>query len=103
MTFKKQLIRGIIIMLLINQKSKMSKFTKDLLEASKDFLKNSKGSFLRTLIYTIGHFIIAITCLMLLADVSFLIALTDAIIEPLANSIWYFILDKWWTRKNKSQ
>ena len=80
----------------------MSKFTKDLLEASKDFLKNSKGSFLRTLIYTIGHFIIAITCLMLIADISFLIALTDAIIEPVANSLWYFILDKWWTRKNKS-
>tara|TARA_X000000950_G_scaffold277893_1_gene367973 strand:- start:275 stop:394 length:120 start_codon:yes stop_codon:yes gene_type:complete len=39
---------------------------------------------------------------MLIADVSFLIALTDAIIEPLANSIWYFVLDKWWTRKNKN-
>ena len=81
----------------------MTEFTKGLIETSKDFLKESKGSFVRTLIYTIGHFIIAITCLMLIADVSFLIALTDAIIEPLANSIWYFILDKWWTRKNKSQ
>ena len=81
----------------------MTEFTKGLLETSKDFLKDSKGSLLRTVVYTIGHFIIAITCLMLIADVSFLIALTDAIIEPLANSIWYFILDKWWTRKNKSQ
>ena len=80
----------------------MTEFSKGLLETCKDFLKDSKGSFLRTFIYTIGHFIIAITCLMLIADVSFLIALTDAIIEPLANSIWYFILDKWWTRKNKS-
>ena len=76
--------------------------TKGLLETSKDFLKDSKGSFVRTLIYTVGHFVIAITCLMLIANVSFLIALTDAIIEPLANSIWYFILDKWWTKKNKS-
>ena len=81
----------------------MTEFTKGLLQTSKDFLKDSKGSFARTLIYTIGHFIIAITCLMLIANVSFLIALTDAIIEPLANSIWYFILDKWWTRKNKSK
>ena len=32
---------------------------------------------------------------------SFLIALTDAIVEPIANSIWYFILDKWWATKAK--
>ena len=81
----------------------MVELTQGIVQTSKDIFKNNKGSLLRTLIYTIGHFIIAITCLMLIADVSFLIALTDAIIEPLANSIWYFILDKWWTRKNKSQ
>ncbi len=80
----------------------MTEFTKGLLEVAKDFLKGSKGSLVRTLIYTIGHFMIAITCLMLIADISFLIALTDAIIEPIANSIWYFLLDKWWTRKNKT-
>jgi uncharacterized membrane protein len=38
---------------------------------------------------------------MLVADVSFKVALTDAIVEPIANSIWYFILDKWWTSKSK--
>ena len=36
---------------------------------------------------------------MLIADVSFMIALTDAIVEPLANAIWYFALDKIWTSK----
>ena len=36
---------------------------------------------------------------MLIADVSFMIALTDAIVEPLANSIWYFVLDKVWSSK----
>ena len=46
-------------------------------------------------------FIIAITVLMLIADVSFVIALTDAIVEPLANAVWYFILDKWWASKSK--
>ena len=44
---------------------------------------------------------IAITVLMLVADVSFMIALTDAIVEPIANSVWYFILDKWWASKSK--
>tara|TARA_Y100001935_G_scaffold242919_1_gene233846 strand:- start:764 stop:1009 length:246 start_codon:yes stop_codon:yes gene_type:complete len=64
-----------------------------------NIINKNKGSILRTIIYTIGHFAIAITVLMLVADVSFYIALTDAIVEPLANSIWYFVLDKWWTSK----
>ena len=36
---------------------------------------------------------------MLIADVSFAVALTDAIVEPLANAVWYFVLDKIWTAK----
>lgn len=79
----------------------MTEITKGLFGASKEIFKNNKGSILRTVIYTIGHFVIAITVLMLVADVSFMIALTDAIVEPLANSIWYFILDKWWASKSK--
>ena len=27
------------------------------------------------------------------------IALTDAIVEPLANTVWYFLLDKFWASK----
>ncbi|MBJ57378.1 MAG: hypothetical protein CMP24_03950 [Rickettsiales bacterium] len=79
----------------------LTELTKGLVEVSKGFLKGSKGSLLRTVVYTVGHFIIAIACLMLIADVSFLIALTDAIVEPLANSVWYFILDRWWASRNK--
>ena len=65
--------------------------------------KENRGSILRTIVYTIGHFAIAITVLMLIVDVSFMIALTDAIVEPIANSVWYFILDKWWASKVKSK
>ena len=36
---------------------------------------------------------------MLIADVSFMIALTDAIVEPLANAVWYFLFDKFWASK----
>ena len=77
----------------------MTELTQGLFHTSKKFLKDSSGSLLRTVIYTIGHFAIAITCLMLIADVSFMIALTDAIVEPLANSVWYFLLDKFWASK----
>ena len=64
--------------------------TSGIFEASKKIYSNNKGSILRTIVYTIGHFAIAITVLMLVADVSFIIALTDAIVEPLANLVWYF-------------
>ena len=79
----------------------MVEITKGIFEVSKDIYKSNKGSILRTIVYTVGHFIIAITVLMLVADVSFMIALTDAIVEPIANSVWYFILDKWWASKSK--
>ena len=75
--------------------------TSGIFKAAQNIFLNNKGSILRTIIYTIGHFVIAITVLILVADVSFMIALTDAIVEPIANSIWYFILDKWWASKSK--
>ncbi len=77
----------------------MTEFSRGIINSSKRIFKNNQGSILRTIVYTIGHFAIAIICLMLIADVSFWIALTDAIIEPLANSVWYFVLDKWWASK----
>ena len=74
--------------------------TKGVFKTANNIFQNNKGSILRTIVYTIGHFIIAITVLMMVADVTFLIAMTDAIVEPLANAIWYFILDKWWASKS---
>ena len=76
-------------------------FTKGIFNAAGSIYKNNRGSILRTIVYTLGHFAIAITVLMLVADISFAIALTDAIVEPIANSIWYFILDKWWASRSK--
>ena len=73
----------------------------DIYKYLENLFKENKGSILRTIVYTIGHFVIAITVLILIADVPLIIALTDAIVEPIANSIWYFILDKWWASKSK--
>ena len=77
----------------------MTELTSGIFNSAKQVYSNNKGSILRTIVYTIGHFIIAITVLMLIADVSFMIALTDAIVEPLANAVWYFLLDKFWASK----
>ena len=80
----------------------MVEFTQGIFTAVKNIYKNNKGSILRTIVYTIGHFAIAIIVLMSIADVSFTVALTDAIVEPLANAVWYFILDKFWASKIKN-
>ena len=77
----------------------MAEINKGIYNAVVDIYTNNRGSILRTIIYTIGHFFIAITVLMLVADVSLMVALTDAIVEPLANSVWYFMLDKFWASK----
>ena len=77
----------------------MTELTSGIFNASKKVYTTNRGSILRTIVYTIGHFAIAITVLMMVADVSFYIAFTDAIVEPLANSVWYFVLDKFWTSK----
>ena len=77
----------------------MTELTQGLYQTGREFISNNKGSLLRTLVYTIGHFAIAIICLMLIADVPFIIALTDAIVEPIANSVWYFLLDKFWASR----
>ena len=77
----------------------MVELTQGIFNAARNVYSNNKGSILRTIVYTIGHFAIAITVLMLIVDVPFMIALTDAIVEPLANSVWYFLLDKFWASK----
>ncbi len=80
----------------------MTELTQGIFSTAKNIYKTNRGSILRTVIYTIGHFAIAIVVLMMVADVSFAIALTDAIVEPLANAVWYFLLDKFWASKVKS-
>jgi len=62
--------------------------------------KNQSGSIIRTIIYTIGHFFIAATCVMYLTGANISEALTDAFIEPILNGFWYYLLDRFWTSKN---
>ena len=57
------------------------------------------GSLLRTIVYTIGHFIIAASCVMYFTSATFYEGLTDAFVEPILNGIWYYILDRYWISK----
>lgn len=64
-----------------------------------DSYRALKGTILRTLIYTIGHFVIAASCVMYFTGASFAAAITDAIVEPLLNAVWFFVLDRLWNSK----
>ena len=56
-------------------------------------------SITRTVIYTIGHFIIAASCVMYFTGAGLIPAITDAIVEPLLNAVWFFVLDRLWISK----
>lgn len=64
-----------------------------------DSYRALKGTILRTLIYTVGHFVIAASCVMYFTGADFTAAITDAIVEPLLNAVWFFILDRLWIAK----
>lgn len=53
----------------------------------------------RAIIYTIGHIIIAMTSNRLITGADWRLAGLDAIIEPMINGVWYYILDRLWASK----
>jgi uncharacterized membrane protein len=52
----------------------------------------------RAFIYTLGHIVIAMTCNRLITGADWKLAGIDAIVEPLINGIWYYVLDKTWSK-----
>ena len=55
-------------------------------------------SFSLSIIYTIGHIIIAMSIVKIMTGASLWEAGTVALVEPTINGIWYYLLDKMWTR-----
>ncbi|MEL0214488.1 MAG: hypothetical protein VW948_01750 [Burkholderiaceae bacterium] len=66
-----------------------------------NFLKQQLyySSFARTLVYTVGHIVIAMICAIIIMDTTITLSFVDAIVEPIINGIWYYVLDKTWSRK----
>lgn len=63
-------------------------------------LKNLLGTSIgRTIIYTLGHIVIAMTSNRLITGADWALAGADAIIEPCINGVWYYVLDKTWSNK----
>ncbi len=51
-------------------------------------------SLLLTIIYTMGHFIIAVVCVYFITGASLEFATIDALVEPLLNAFWLYALHK---------
>lgn len=61
----------------------------------KKYINNSFG---RSVVYTIGHILIATICNVYITGAVVQLAITDAIVEPLFNGVWYYVLDVMWVR-----
>jgi uncharacterized membrane protein len=57
------------------------------------------GSVLRTIVYTIGHILIAMSVVSLMTGASLFEAGAVALVEPSINGVWYFVLDRLWVTK----
>ena len=55
----------------------------------------------RAFIYTLGHIVIAMTCNRLITGADWTLAGVDAIIEPMINGVWYYVLDRTWSKYAK--
>ena len=51
-------------------------------------------------VYTLGHILIAIVCVMVITGATWELATIDAIVEPLINGVWFYILHTAWKRYN---
>ena len=58
-------------------------------------LIHSLSSFGLSIVYTVGHILIAWACATVIFQADFLLASADAIIEPVINGFWFFLLHKY--------
>ena len=59
------------------------------------------SSLTLAIVYTLGHMLIAIACVMIITGASLELATLDAIVEPIINGIWFYVLHNTWKRFQK--
>ena len=70
-----------------------------MIEDIKQLALGSNSVVLAT-VYTLGHILIAIVCVMVITGATWELATIDAIVEPLINGVWFYILHNAWKRYN---
>lgn len=56
------------------------------------------SSITLAIVYTLGHMMIAITCVMIITGASIQLATIDAIVEPIINGVWFYVLHETWKK-----
>ena len=56
------------------------------------------SSLTLAVVYTVGHMLIAIACVMIITGASLELATIDAIVEPLINGVWFYLLHNAWKK-----
>ena len=74
----------------------MTEFTQGIQGALKKLISGSSVTL--ALIYTIGHICIAMTVVSILTGASLWEAGLVALVEPTINGVWYYLLDKIWSK-----
>lgn len=64
---------------------------------------SKQHSLLLAAIYTIGHIVIAMVCNYFITGTSLNMAAMDAVIEPIVNGFWFYILHKAYQIKTTQQ
>ena len=59
------------------------------------------SSLTLAVVYTLGHMLIAIACVMIITGASLELATIDAIVEPLINGVWFYVLHETWKKFQK--
>ena len=75
---------------------KMTEFRNGIYKTLQSLIGTSIG---RAVVYTIGHIIIAMTSNRLITGADWRLAGADAVIEPMINGVWYYMLDRMWSKK----
>ena len=64
------------------------------------FFKEKLSDILLTVIYTIGHIVVATLCAAVIFSAPLNLAAVDAFIEPIINAFWFYLLHKIWKKTN---
>ena len=79
-----------------NKIEKKTEFQTGIFEVCKNLLKNS--SLALTIIFFIGHVVIAMAVVSIITGASIWEAGAVALVEPAVNSIWFYALHKLWKK-----
>lgn len=77
----------------------MSEFRLGIFNLLKKLIGGS--SIVLATVYTVGHIAIAMTCNYLITGAQLELAAVDAIVEPIINGFWFYLLHKCWRLFNE--